>query len=382
MDKKIKVCFVAENSSEMAGSAQSLANLMIELASHDVVPTLVSHKYSDQIKYANDHGIRTTIIPSIIGVYLKTPKGYLKRIIFKATEPIILRLILNFLQKEKFDVIHMNSLDSSIVWAIAAKKLNIPYVWHLREYKDENVKFKLIDENKYLQIISNADEVIVISKDMQKYYEHCLNRNCCLIYNGFKIDTYYSDCQNKLLDETIKCVIIGRVVEDKRQMDAILAIKKLIKMGYKFHLDIIGYRDSDKYEKDIKKYIECHDLSANINLIPYTYEIRNLIKDSDIGLMCSTREAFGRVTIEYKLAGLLAIGANTGGTPEIIEDGVNGLLYEMGDIENLTNQLLWVANNRLKAKTILQEGQKQAIKEFNIENTANKVLNVYKTVID
>ena len=386
MDKEIRVCFVSERTLNMTGSTQSLMNLTNVLSSNGVVPTIVSHKESEYTQYAKDHGIDTMIIPFIGGYFPNTRKGklkgYIKSFIYKVFSPLVLQKIIHYLQKEKFDIIHLNSLQSCKEWAIAAKKLHIPYVWHIREYMDEDHNYKLVDEKKFLEIVRNADEVITISKDVQNYWSNRLNRKCRLIYNGFNIDTYYSDCHNKLSDETVKCVIVGRVSESKRQMDAILAIEKLINMGYKFHLDIVGFRDIEKYEKNCRNYIDSHNLSQNINLIPYTYDIRNAIKDSDIGLMCSTREAFGRVTIEYKLAGLLVVGSNTGGTPEIVEDGVTGLLYEMGNVEELAQKLIWVTKERSKAKSILEEGQKQAISDFCIENTANNVLDVYNTVLN
>ena len=48
----------------------------------------------------------------------------------------------------------------------------------------------------------------------------------------------------------------------------------------------------------------------------------------DIALVASCSEAFGRVTVEAMLAGMLVIGADVAGTSELICDGVNGILYE------------------------------------------------------
>ena len=45
-----------------------------------------------------------------------------------------------------------------------------------------------------------------------------------------------------------------------------------------------------------------------------------------VGLMCSECEAFGRVTVEAMRAGLPVCRTNSGGAPEIIDPGVNGLL--------------------------------------------------------
>jgi glycosyltransferase involved in cell wall biosynthesis len=56
--------------------------------------------------------------------------------------------------------------------------------------------------------------------------------------------------------------------------------------------------------------------------------------------MCSQCEAFGRVTVEAMRAGLPVCGTKTGGTPEIIDSGVNGLLSPAGDAKALAANLM------------------------------------------
>jgi glycosyltransferase involved in cell wall biosynthesis len=56
--------------------------------------------------------------------------------------------------------------------------------------------------------------------------------------------------------------------------------------------------------------------------------------------MCSRCEAFGRVTVEAMKLGLPVIAANTGGSPELVQHGINGLLYEWGNPLDLAKQIL------------------------------------------
>jgi glycosyltransferase involved in cell wall biosynthesis len=59
-----------------------------------------------------------------------------------------------------------------------------------------------------------------------------------------------------------------------------------------------------------------------------------------VSLMCSECEAFGRVTVEAMRAGLPVCGTDSGGTPEIIDQGVNGLLSPAGDAHALAANLM------------------------------------------
>ena len=61
---------------------------------------------------------------------------------------------------------------------------------------------------------------------------------------------------------------------------------------------------------------------------------------ADIFAMHSLEEPFGLVYLEAMVMGLPVVGLATGGTPEVVLDGVTGLLSEGGDTERFTSNLL------------------------------------------
>jgi glycosyltransferase involved in cell wall biosynthesis len=71
-----------------------------------------------------------------------------------------------------------------------------------------------------------------------------------------------------------------------------------------------------------------------------TRDLRPFWAAAHVGLMCSQSEAFGRVTVEAMRAGLPVCGTNSGGTPEIIEPGIAGLLSPAGDANALAANLM------------------------------------------
>jgi len=381
----MKVCFIADNSTEMTGGAQSLLALMLSLKKYGVEPVLLGHKQSEQLLQAQKYGIKTRVIKTKIFIYpINTNK-----ILTSIKYPI--KRFYNFLNKssirkffleEQIEIIHMNSILASIECAVVAAEMNIPYVWHFREYLDQDHARYIKDFNFYNKYFQKAKYIIAISKDIQEYWSTKLGRDCNLVYNGFDINKYYIESSKKLDSQNVNCIMVGRLAEGKRQLDAIKAIEILNNKGIKnVHLNIIGYRDRFPYDNEIKNYISSHDLKSLVALSDYTYDLKSFYINSDIGLMCSTREAFGRVTIEYMLSGLLCIGSNTGGTVELINDGDTGLLFEMGSPEALAEKIEWVLNNRKESKKILLNGQKQAMEKFSIERTASEVNSIYQKIL-
>jgi hypothetical protein len=68
------------------------------------------------------------------------------------------------------------------------------------------------------------------------------------------------------------------------------------------------------------------------------------------------------------IAGVPVVGANSGGTAEIIEDGISGLLYPVGDVEELANQL----RRLIKDEDFRQMLRKNAIHRARQFSSADK----------
>lgn len=381
----MKVCFVADNSVDMTGGAQSLLALMLSLKGKGVIPILLGHQDSEQLRIASSYEIRTKIIKTKIFVYPKNTnkiivyaKSLIKRIYNYFKRPAIKKFFL----EEGIELVHLNSVLSSIECAAVANKMEIPYVWHIREYIDADHGRCIVPSNYYKHLMQKSNALITISKDVQLYWSTKLGEECRLVYNGFDVKKYYYDGIYRLSSNNVNCIIVGRLNENKRQKDAIDAIKILSQKGINnIRLTIVGYRRGRAYDEYIREYIDSQQLQSIVELKNFTNDIRDNYRQNDIGLMCSTREAFGRVTIEYMLSGLLCIGSNTGGTLELIENGSTGLLYEMGNAEDLANKIEWVLNNRQDSKRILQNGQKKAMDKFSIERTAHNVYSIYQKVL-
>ena len=67
--------------------------------------------------------------------------------------------------------------------------------------------------------------------------------------------------------------------------------------------------------------------------------------------------------------------------PEIIEDGITGLLYQPGDADALVEKICWACDHRDEAKEIAQRGQQRA-RRYTVEANASAVKKVYSQLLD
>ena len=76
-------------------------------------------------------------------------------------------------------------------------------------------------------------------------------------------------------------------------------------------------------------------------------------------------------------AEMLVIGANTGGTVELITDGETGLLYQQGNAESLADKIEYAVFNSEQMKEIAKRSKEYALKHFSIERVCDEILELY-----
>jgi len=277
------------------------------------------------------------------------------------------------------NLVHINSSCTPVGYR-SSRWLGIPLVWHIREYLEEDYSLTFMDHNRAIREMLKADRVIAVSKDLARKYQELLGARMGVIYNGVEFDKRMR--KPILSSPRIELVMVGVLSRLKMQHEAIRAVATARgQMGLDLRLRIVGDGEPD-YAKSLKDLVREFDLEDCVEFIGFVRDPKNLLADSDVALICSSREAFGRVTVEGMSSGLLVIASRSGGTGEIVKDKVTGLLYEVGDAMELAKCLEWVSQNRVAARAISRNGCEHSVKAFGMDRVADEVIGVYQGCID
>ena len=289
---------------------------------------------------------------------------------------------LGFRLRKEIDIIHSNS---SLVFFGAFLKLIIrkPLVWHLREFGkvDYNLVFGL-GRKLSAYCYAKADRVIAISGAMNSFFKENVyeGNNLITLYNG--VDESTIVCKFNLAhlssDGKVKIAIVGGISEAKNQEDLILAVGLMDKLNY--HVDIIGGGE-EKYMIRLKQLVSENNLGDTVSFLGNKTNIGELLSDYDIGVITSKNEAFGRVTIEYMLAGLAVIGSRAGANPEIILDGENGLLYELGNHEDLAEKIASLVTDEAQRSRLAKNAYETAMQNYTARINAKRVNDIYAKLV-
>ena len=277
------------------------------------------------------------------------------------------------------DLIHTN-LNRLDIGGYIAAKCNVPHICHLRELRSGHSKIIAYTPDAEKKMNHKTDRFIAISDITKKNWimSGLPEDKIELIYNGIAIEKYKTAKQVGF--EKLKIVCTGRIEENKGQAQIIEAIGRLPQIvKNRTELILIGEAYSE-YENYLMKLIGKYGLDDQVTFMGYCSNVEQIIRDCNIGITCSKGEAFGRVTIEYMASGLLALVSNTGANQEIVTHMETGLIYNYGDFDDLSHQLIFIFENPSVCSEIVQKSQKAA-ENFSQDKNAQKIYDVYQTLM-
>ncbi len=149
---------------------------------------------------------------------------------------------------------------------------------------------------------------------------------------------------------------------EKNHTELIQALALVKKYGIDVRILMIGDGNTKSAITSL-----AHDLGVldHIIFVGEQSDIRPYIQACNIGILCSTIETFPLSVIEFLASGVPVIASNVGGLPEIIEHNVNGLLYNLGDIEEFSSHILNCADDDFRNQLSLNA--KSSVARFDVE---------------
>jgi glycosyltransferase involved in cell wall biosynthesis len=119
-------------------------------------------------------------------------------------------------------------------------------------------------------------------------------------------------------------------------------------------------------------------LSSVANIEPETRDVENWLRCLDIFVLPSLTEAFSNSLMEAMSSQRICIASRVGGNPELIDHGVNGLLFEPGDSHSLASQLRTALSDPQSAGRLAEAARARIRSEFSVEAAADRLEAIYR----
>ncbi len=364
----MKILIVIHNN-HLYGANRSLLTIIERLrVLQDVELMVLTPSKGDMTLQLQKIGVRCLIIPYFAMFpyyklrlkYLALPFLWLLNIF---TFPIILWHTKTF----KPSLIYSNTAAENL-GIIVAKVLRIKHVWHIREFMDKDHGAKFIGGgNLKSKFVNLSDSLIFVSEAVSKNIKGSNNKRR-VIYNGVKLD--FNPAIYKELQETIKIGIVGVLDPSKGQLKAIEYFGKLLEKYSNYELHIFG-GNGGTYEDMLIQKVENLRLDKKTYFHGFVRNVREIYSSIDILLMNSRSEGFGRVTVESMLAKIPVVGFNSGGTPELIENGHTGFLFS-NEVEFI--EAIHKVSNPSVYRYVTENAYNKALKKYSIQQYQDSVI--------
>ena len=278
------------------------------------------------------------------------------------------------------DVVHVHfSSDSSFVrksyFIRAAHRFGKRIVLHQHGGDFKNYYGKELDargRKRVKDILEMGDIMLVLTKSWKEFFGGIIDPSGIEVFpNGVKTKGHVTSEEYE--KDYSKILFLGRICKDKGIDELLEAVAEIHESGRKVRLLFGGIFEDQEYKE---KIAGAHDYAEYIGWVS-GQEKDKYLKECGILALPSYYEGFPVSIIEAMLRRSAVVASCVGGIPDIIDDGIDGLLVPVKDIAALKEALMKLIDDNKLAKELGKCGQKKVIENYSVEENIKRLVEIY-----
>ena len=225
----------------------------------------------------------------------------------------------------------------------------------------------------YKFFLKKADKVVVNSYEFKKKMKNFFNINSECIYNPLNKSEIIKLSKKKTSkvfskNRKLKIISIGRIVDQKDHITLLKALN-IIRNKIDFEAIILG---RGVLKNSLIDYISKNRLNKNVKLINFQTNPYKFLKQSEIFILTSKFEGLPNVLLESIILNKFIISSDCATGPrEILLNGKGGLLFKVGNFQDLAKKIIFYSKNKKKCKKMLDKSIK-SINRFDYNKNLEK----------
>ncbi len=302
---------------------------------------------------------------------------------------------------EGFDIIHLHLpfFINDFVIELMSKIRKIPYV--VTYHQDvihggfKNIAACAYNSTIQSSVLYNARKIFVTSMDYGKNSKikriiQKREKDTVEIQNGVDLSIFKQDVHSDLIKKDLELegrniVLFVGALDTAHYFKGVDILLKSFKEIHSANTFLVIVGDGDLKQK----YIQQSEESGVADSTLFTGRISNeeLIKYysiADLLVLPSVTmgEAFGMVLIEAMACSKAVIASNLPGVRSVVDNGINGMLVNPGDITDLSQKMRYLLDNKDIRDNFGVEGHKKVEKNYSWDKIAQKLEVVYNEVLE
>ena len=302
---------------------------------------------------------------------------------------VIFYKLLKIIKYKKVDIVHTWMFHSNFLGQLAAFILKVRVRIISRQYKD----FLYLCKGKSEQVVDLISErlcshIVACSEGVKEHLmevERVQPGRISVIYNSVDLAKMIADCdaveQLKAQFSLNNCVVVGtiaRLYPTKGHRYLLKAINIIKAAHPNLKLLLVG---DGPLKSELMRLSREYSIEKNVLFFGHRTDIPELLSLIDIVVQPSLEEGFGITMIEAMSLEKPVIGSRVGGIPEVIDDGVTGLLVPPADAEALASAISELIKQSAKRKELGLAGRARVEKKFTIDVMLEEYEKLYSEAI-
>jgi glycosyltransferase involved in cell wall biosynthesis len=292
------------------------------------------------------------------------------------------------------DVIHANSIRAGMIATPVSRAMRRPLILHVRDCLPDSLLTRTLQSS----LAARADTVIAISQHVADAFDPCgVARRLEVVDNPFdlaRIDSRRiarADARTQLglSQDAAVLALVGQITPWKGQADAIQALAQVRTTRPSTVLLIVGEPkfvaratryDNRAYLRALRQLVAELELGDAVRFLGEREDVPEIFSASDVALVPSWEEPFGRVVVEAMATGVPVVATAVGGPPEIIRHGVDGLLVSPRRPDALAAAITGLLSDEAGRSAMGRAARVAVVRRFGKDRHAARLAGLYREV--
>ncbi len=298
----------------------------------------------------------------------------------------------SLMRRERYTVVHTHNSKAGFLGRLAAWLAGVPvivhtvhgFAFHDQETRVRRQLYRLLE-----RLASHwCDRLIVISQpliDWSLRERIAPKEKMTRIYSGIDIEAFRKPVDTAALRASFglnaQDFIVGEVAKlwVGKGQDILLRALALLRSRIP-HLKLVFIGDGE-LRASLETLANDLHVSERVVFTGFREDVPALTQMLDIAALPSLFEGMGRAVLEAQAAARPIIGARVGGIPDLIEDGVTGLLIDPGSVEALAKAIEQLWGDPDLRRRLVQNGCSAVDEKFSARTMSKQTIAVYEELI-
>ncbi|MCB0368534.1 MAG: glycosyltransferase family 4 protein [Bdellovibrionales bacterium] len=294
-------------------------------------------------------------------------------------------------------LIHVNEITALLPAILAKLVFRVPLILHVRSVQAKPEITPLRSKVIYFLVSRYVDSLIAIDETVRSSLPESMRVN--VVHNGFSIDSFNEVANNPEIKEKqrFRVAIVGGLLELKGIFDFLESAKISVMKGLDIEFMIVGenarqlkgikafilkkmgfYRD---VRKECEYFIQENSLQKNISMLRFVEDVSKVYRSIDVLCFPSHLNATGRPVFEAAFFHVPSIVAIENSLPDTFKPHETGLAIPQKNPQALADAIEYFYRNPKEIERMGRNAYELAIKNFDSQRNAEKVLDIYRDVL-